>query len=348
MTPAALSILTTTYHGADRARALSVWGAISSGGVAVGVIAGGALTSLLSWHWVFLVNVPVGLGGMLVAAHKLPRDGAESQRRSLDLPGALTAIGGLVAIVYATSGAPAHGWSSPRTIGLLAAAVVLLVAFAFIERRQSQPLVPPAIWRERALMAGSAMIFGISAILVAAFFLLSLYMQDWLHWSALHSGASLLPFVAAIAVAVHLTSQLVSKWGSRPLIMAGVALVSVAAGLLAHAPAHAGYVTDLLPALVILGLGIGLAFPSASITAMSAVREESAGLASGISSTAHEIGGALGVAVLAAVAAGSSTIADGNRAAFAVAAAAGVCLVALSATLVPSVRPAAGTKVAVH
>ena len=348
MTPAALSILTTTYEGAHRATALGVWGAISSGGVAVGVIAGGALTSLLSWHWVFLVNVPVGIVTALVAARKLPASSGSRAARSLDVPGALTAVGGLVAIVYALSSAPSHGWGSLRTVVLLAVGLALLLAFALIERRQRQPLVPPAIWRERTLIAGSAMILGVSAILVAAFFLLSLYLQDGLRWSALHTGVSLLPFVAAIAVAVHLTSHMVGRIGSRPLIIAGVALVALAAALLALAPAHASYLSDLLPALVVLGLGIGLAFPASSITAMSEVREEIAGLASGVSSTAHEVGGALGVAVFAAIAAGSATIAAGDRAAFIAAAAAAVGLLVFAATAVPSVKPRPGTKVAIH
>jgi EmrB/QacA subfamily drug resistance transporter len=348
MTPAALAILTSTYEGAQRATALSIWGAISSGAVAVGVIAGGALTSLLSWHWVFLINVPVGLVAVVAAARVLPRARPPVHTGSLDLPGAATAVGGFVTIVYALSGAPAHGWGSARTLALLGGGAGLLATFALIERRDRRPLVPPAIWRERALIAGSALVLGISAILVGAFFLISVYMQDVLRWSALHTGVSLLPFVATIAIGVHLTSRLVGKIGSRPLIIAGMGLVATAAVLFSVSPARGHYASDLLPALSVLGLGVGLAFPASSITAMSQVRDDISGLAAGISSTAHELGGAVGVAVLAAIAAGKGTIAAGDHAAFIAAAMIAAGLASLAATVVPSIKPQPGTNVAIH
>jgi EmrB/QacA subfamily drug resistance transporter len=348
MTPAALSIVTTTYDGAQRATALSIWGAIASGAVAVGVIAGGALTSLLSWHWVFLINVPVGLVALVLSARMLPSAAPGARSRSLDPAGALTAVGGFVLIVYGLSTAQRHGWGSATTISLLAIGIASLAAFALIERSVSEPLVAPAIWRERALISGAATILGISGILVGTFFLLSVYTQDVLHWSALHTGVSLLPFVGAIAVGVHLTGHLIGKLGSRPLIMAGMALAAIGSVLFAVAPERASYVPDLLPGLVVLGFGMGLGFPATSITAMSSVREDIAGLASGITSTAHELGGALGVAVLAAIAGGGSTIAAGNRAAFTAAALGGAALVALASSAVPSVRPAPGTQVAIH
>jgi MFS family permease len=169
-----------------------------------------------------------------------------------------------------------------------------------------------------------------------------------LRWSALHTGVSLLPFVGAIAIGVHLTGRLIGKVGSRPLIMSGMALAGTGSLLFALGPDHASYASDLLPGLVVLGFGMGLGFPATSITSMSNVREEVAGLASGIVSTAHELGGALGVAILSAIAAGGSSIAAGNHTAFAAAAVGGAALVALAATLVPSVRPTPGTKVAIH
>jgi EmrB/QacA subfamily drug resistance transporter len=348
MTPAALSLVTTTYHGAQRATALSIWGAVSSGAVAVGVIAGGALVSLLSWHWVFLINVPVGLVALVVAVRLLPASERQTQAGSLDPLGGLTAVGGFVAIVYGLSGAAAHGWGSTRTIALLAVGVVLLIAFALIERSVREPLVPPAIWRERPLISSAAVILGTSGILVGSFFLVSVYTQDVLHWSALHTGVSLLPFVVAIAIGVHLTGRLIGRVGSRPLMMVGMGLTGLGSLLFALGPDHARYVTDLLPGLVVLGAGVGLGFPAASITAMAEIRAEVAGLASGITSTAHELGGAVGVASLAAIEAGGATVAAGSHAAFAAAALAGALLVALAATGVPSVRPAPGTAVAVH
>ncbi len=348
MTPAALSIVTITYEGQQRATALGIWGAVASGGVAVGVIAGGALTSLLSWHWVFLINVPVGLVALGLAVHLLPGGPDPVRGRSLDPAGALTAIGGLAAIVYGLSGAPSHGWGSLRTTTLLSTGLILLAGFAMIERSVSEPLVSPGVWRERTLISGAAIILGISGVLVGSFFLLSVYAQDVLRWSALHTGVSLLPFVGAIAVGVHLTGHLIGRIGSRALMVSGMALAAIGSVLFASAPTHAGYVANLLPGLLVLGFGMGLGFPAASITAMSGVREEVAGLASGIASTAHELGGAVGVAVLAAIAAGGSTVAAGDQRAFAAAAIVGGALVAFAAVAVPSVRPAPGTAVAIH
>jgi EmrB/QacA subfamily drug resistance transporter len=348
MTPAALSILTTTYEGAQRATALSVWGAISGGAVGVGVIAGGALTSLLNWHWVFLINVPVGLIALGVAVRLLPATTPSTRVRSLDPAGALTAVAGFVAIVYALSRAPSDGWGSARTIGLLGAGVALLAVFAIVERSVREPLVAPSIWRERALISGAAMILGISGILVGSFFLISLYTQDVLHWSALHTGVSLLPFVAAITLGVHATGHFIARLGSRPLIVCGMVLAATGSALFAVAPDHASYASDLLPGLVVLGFGMGLGFPATSITAMSNVRDEVAGLASGITSTAHELGGALGVAILSAIAAARGTIATGNHIAFTAAAVGGAALVVLAAAVVPTVRPAPGTATPIH
>lgn len=348
MSPAALSIITTSYAGAQRATALSVWGAISSGAVAVGVIAGGALVTFLSWHWVFLINVPVGLVGAVAAAQVLPAGKRASGSRRLDPAGVLAAVGGFATIVYGLSGAPAHGWTSGRTIALLAAGLALLGVFALIERFVRAPLVTPTIWRERALISSAAMILGIMSILVGAFFLLSVYTQDVLRWSALHTGAGLLPFVAAIAFGVHLTGHLIGKLGSRPLIMAGMALTATGALLFSLGPDHASYASNLLPGLVVLGLGIGIAFPATSITAMSNVSEGIAGLASGLTSTAHELGAAIGVAALAAIAAGGSTVAQGTHTAFTAAAIGGVLLVVLAAAAVPSVRPEPGKIIAIH
>jgi EmrB/QacA subfamily drug resistance transporter len=348
MTPAALSLITTTYDGAQRATALSVWGAIAGGAVGVGVVAGGALTSLLSWQWVFLINVPVGLTALVIAPRLLPPAAPSARVRSLDPAGAVTAVGGFVAIVYGLSGAAEHGWGSARTIVPLVVGVALLGAFAIVERTASEPLVAPSIWRERALVSGAAMILGITGVLVGSFFLISVYTQEVLHWSALHAGVSLLPFVGATIIGVHMTGHLIGKVGSRPLIVAGITLAAVGAVLFATGPDHARYLPDLLPGLVLLGFGMGLAFPATSITTMSEVREEVAGLASGIATTAHELGAALGVAVLSAIAAGSTTAAAGEHTAFAVAAVGGALLVVLASTAVPSVRPAPGTKVAIH
>jgi EmrB/QacA subfamily drug resistance transporter len=349
LTPAALSVVTTTYHGAQRATALSIWGAIASGGVAFGVIAGGVLTSALSWHWVFLVNVPVGLAAAALTPRFVTAMAPARSERSLDLPGALTVVGGLAALVYALSRAPEDGWGSAQTLGFLALAVALLAGFILIERAVRRPLLPPRVWRVRSLTAGSAVMLGATGIMAGAFFLNSLYLQEVLGWSALETGLAFIPFVAAIVVGVHATSQLVARTGSRTLIVAGMTLASASGLLLALAPDHATYATDLLPGFLALGLGVGLAFPAISITAMSQVEHDTAGLASGFMNTAHEVGAALGVAVLSAIAAGAAggIVVGYGEATLATAIIAGLLGVGAAVT-VPAVRPAAGAPVGMH
>jgi EmrB/QacA subfamily drug resistance transporter len=348
LTPAALSILTTTYHGAQRATALSVWGAVASAGVAAGVVLGGMLTTWLSWEWIFLVNVPVGLVAAALAPRALPPgDGIERPaERGLDVPGAVTVVAGSATLVYALSGAADHGWGSPRTLTLLAAAAALLMAFVAIERTVARPLVPGRLVRVPTLASGAVMMLGVTGILAGAFFLNSLYLQRALHWSALDTGLAFLPLVVAISLGVHVTSHFVGRSGTRVFVVAGLGLVSIGTLLLALAPDGASYLPDLLPGFLVFGLGVGLAFPAVSITALSQIDHEHAGLASGLLSTAHEIGAALGVAAFSAIAAGASAGGYGD-ACLAAAIVAGV-LAAAAAITVPAVRPAPGTAVSMH
>jgi len=349
LTPSALAIVTATYHGAQRATALALWGAVASAGVAVGVLLGGVLTTALSWHWVFLVNVPVGIAVALLTPRIVPSLAPDRTQRSLDLAGGLSVVAGLAVLVYALSGAADHGWGSAHTLGLLALAAGLLAAFAVIERSAVSPILPPRVWRIGSLAAGSVMMLGGTGILAGSFFLNSLYLQGELGWSALHAGLGFLPFVAAIPVGVHVTSHLIRQVGSRALTVGGLLLVTAGALLLALAPDHASYGADLVPGFVVLGLGIGLAFPAISIAAMNDVQSDTAGVASGVMSTAHEVGAALGVAVLSAIglAGGAAASLDYSSAALAAAAAA-AGLAVLAATLMPVVRPAAGAQVALH
>jgi EmrB/QacA subfamily drug resistance transporter len=339
LTPSALSIVTSTYTGAQRVKALSLWGAIASAGVGAGVLFGGILTSALSWHWVFLVNVPVGLTAALLVPRVVPALPGHG-RRSLDLPGGLTAVAGLAVLVYALSGAPDHGWGSARTLLLLALSAALLGAFALIERTAREPLVAPATWRIGSLVSGSVMMLGATGIMAGAFFLNSIHLQDALGFSALETGLAFLPFVGAILLGVHTTSHAIGKLGSRALIVLG--MLCVTAGGVLFAIAHDTY-PELLPGFVVLGVGVGLAFPAISITAMSDVPHESSGTGSGVMSTFHEVGAALGVAALSAIAFGS----DYQAAAIA-AAIAGAALTVLAATLVPAVRPAPGAPAMMH
>ena len=350
LTPAALSIITTTYAGARRAAALGVWGAIAGAGAAVGVLAGGMLTTWLGWRSVFLVNVPVGLAAGVLGLRMVPRSGrARWPGRELDLPGAALAVAGLVTLVYALAGAPAHGWASARTLLLFALAAAALVAFALTERQARRPLVPPSLWRSRSLVAGVLVMLSATGILVGTFFLNSLYLQGVQHSSALRVGLDFLPLALVIGAGAHLTGRLLPRIGSRVLIVAGLAVMGGGALLLTTVSAHSGYVTGVLPGLLVIGAGTGLVLPAASISAMNDITEHQSGLASGMMTAAHEIGAALGVAVFSAVAvAVSGGIAAGYRHGFAVAAGLVAGLAVIAAVAAPTVRPAAGTRAAVH
>jgi EmrB/QacA subfamily drug resistance transporter len=356
LTPGALSIITTTYVGAQRAAALSAWGAIGSAGAAAGVVLGGMLTTWLGWEWIFFINVPVGLATALLAVRLVPaRPSVARGRRQLDLPGALSAVAGLVLLVYAIEGTGEHGLGSTRTLLLLALAGALLAAFLVVERRVPRPLLPPASWRIRSLVAGVGLMFGATGLLVGAFFLNSIYLQHALDASALETGLAFLPLTLVIGVGAHLASRLVSRVGSRALAVAGLGLMAGAALLLSGAPDDASYAADLLPGFLIMGLGVGFVFPAASVTTMSDVHEEGAGLASGLMTTGHEIGAAVGVAVLSAVATAGdggttsgSTLAAGYGDGFLVAAVLALILAAVALFAVPVVRPTGAPRLAAH
>ena len=354
LTPAALAIITATYTGTQRSTALAAWGAVASAGAAVGMLLGGMLTTWLSWEWVFLINVPIGVGVAAAAFHLVDRSPpTPSERRRLDLPGAALALAGLVTFVYALDGTSEHGWGSVRTLGLLGGAAGLLAAFALVERRVAHPLIAPSTWRARHLTAGAGLMLGATALLVGTFYLNTLYLQAVLGASALETGLAFLPIALAIGAAAHAVGHLVGLLGTRRVVLAGLVLITAAAALLAAAPAHAGYWTDLLPGFVALGLGVGLVLPAANVTAMSQVDDTRAGLAAGLMSTAHEIGAALGVALLSAIAAATgplegAELAAGYQDGFVVAAAIAAAMAGAAAVVVPTVRPATGVRIALH
>jgi EmrB/QacA subfamily drug resistance transporter len=347
--PSALAIITTTYAGAQRTVALATWGAIGSAGVAAGVLFGGIVTTLLGWEWIFFINVPIGLvvaaGAirLVPAVHSPPPVGA-----TLDLLGAVTLLVGLVTLVYGVVGTAQHGWGSGRTLLLLGVAGALLAAFIVIERRSPEPLVPPATWRVRSLVSSAVVMLGATGILVGAFYLNTLYLQNVLGYSALKTGLSFLPLALVILAAAHLASHLLSHAGSRVVALVGLAVMAGGALRLAVAPDRASYITDTLPGFLLLGAGVGLVFVAVTVTAMADVRHEQAGLASGIMTTAHELGAALGVAVLAAVATGNGNPVSGYGDGFFVAAAIAALLAVVAAFALPALRPAPGTHVSMH
>jgi EmrB/QacA subfamily drug resistance transporter len=346
LTPGALSIVTTYYEGSQRTAALAAWSAIGSAGAAAGVVLGGVLTTALGWEWVFFINVPVGVATAIGVLRVVPGARPVAMGRRLDLLGAVTAVAGLVLLVYGIEGANEHGWGSARTVSLLIASAALLATFLFIERRVREPVLPPTTWGNRSLVSGVGLILVATALLVAVFFLNTIYLQDILGWSALETGLAFLPLVLVIGAAANVAKNLIPRIGSRGLAALGLLLVSGGALLLLAAPDTASYGTDVLPGFLVIGFGVGLVFPAASIAAMSEVGEEVAGLASGMMTTGHELGAAFGVAAISAVATAASTFVAGYENGFAAVAAASavVAVVALLAT--PTVRPATDAQAA--
>jgi EmrB/QacA subfamily drug resistance transporter len=353
--PSALSIVTTTYSGRQRGTALAVWGVLGSAGAAAGVLLGGVLTTLLGWPSVFFINIPIGLAVAVGAPRVVPS--APLRRPALaelDIAGAVTVMAGLVSLVLAIEGASTHGWASTRTVLLAGVALVLLGAFGAVERAGRSPLVAPSTWRNRPLVSSAVVMFGATGILVGTFFLNTLYLQRVLDASALETGFAFLPLAIVIVAAAHAAGHLLQRLGSRFVVAVGLLLMAGGALLLAAAPAHAGYATDLLPAFLVIGFGVGLVFVSASVTAMSEIAHRDAGLASGLMTTAHEVGAAFGVAVLGAVATGRSAglstagLADGYQDGFLVAAGVALVLALVALVSVPSSRPAPGAAISMH
>jgi EmrB/QacA subfamily drug resistance transporter len=336
LTPGALSIVTTTYAGSQRTAALAAWSAIGSAGAAAGVVLGGVLTSGLGWEWVFFINVPVGVIAAIGVLRVVPSAPPTAVGQRLDVLGAVTAVAGLVVLLYGIEGANEHGWDSARTIALLLASAVLLATFAGVERNVREPIVPPKTWRNRPLVSGMVLILVATALLVAVFFLNTLYLQDVLGWSALETGLAFLPLVVVIAAGATAANRLVSRIGSRYLAALGLVLVAGGAGLLFLAPDLASYGTDILPGFLVLGFGVGLVFPAGSIAAMSDVADEAAGLASGLVTTGHELGAAFGVAAISAVATAASTFVDGYANGFIAVAAVAALVASVAIVAAPS------------
>jgi len=361
LTPAALAMITATYAGAQRATALSVWGALAGGGLATGVLAGGALTTWFGWRWVFLINVPVGLAALAAlrqgATRRAARGNAPRGTGQLDLRGAVLAVAGLVGVVYAISGAPRYGWGSARTLLTLALGAVLLGAFVLAERHARDPLLPPGTLRSRTLTSGVLVMFAATGLLVGQQLLTSLFLQDLTGASPIRAGMEFLPLVVAVVLGAGLASHLAGRAGTRVLIAVGLALLAASALLLSRATAD-GYLAVLIPGLVLGGLGSGLAFPAASMTALSTVREGTAGLASGLVTTGHEVGAGLGAAIFptlasaaaatAVAAPGGASFTGGYQHALTVAAIAAAVIAVIAAAVLPSARPAPGTKVGFH
>jgi EmrB/QacA subfamily drug resistance transporter len=304
VSPAALSIITTTFaEGAERNRALGVWGAVAGAGGASGVLLGGVLTTGLSWRWVLFVNVPIGLVCATLAPRLLAESRAGTRTRSFDLPGAIAVTAGLALLVYALVDAVNAGWGSTATLARLAGAFALLACFIVIESRQRAPLMPFSIFRLRTLRAADTVALLIGMSLFSMFFFVSLYMQQVLHYSALRTGVSYLPLAIGIILAAAGASAAVTRLGVKPVLVCGLLLIAGALIWFSRVPVTGGsFAANLLGPSLLAAFGLGLSFVPVTIAAMTGTRPHEAGLASGLVNTAQQVGGALGLALLATVA----------------------------------------------
>jgi EmrB/QacA subfamily drug resistance transporter len=304
VSPAALSIITTTFaEGPERNRALGIWGAVAGAGGAAGVLLGGILTSGLSWRWVLFVNVPIGIAAATLAPRFLPESRAEDGANTFDLPGAITVTAGLSLLVYAVVDAVNAGWGSTGTILRLAGAALLLVAFVVIEVRQRHPLVPFSIFRLRTLRGANIVGLLIGMSLFSMFFFISLYLQDVLHYSAIKTGISYLPLAVGIILSAGMASALVTRLGFKPPLIAGLLLIAGGLVWFAQVPGTGGsYWADVLGPSLLAAVGLGFSFVPVTIAAVSGTKPHEAGLASGLINTSQQVGGALGLAILATIA----------------------------------------------
>jgi EmrB/QacA subfamily drug resistance transporter len=336
ISPAALSILTTTFkEGPERNTALGAWGAVGAFGAVAGVLLGGILTDLLSWQWIFYINAPVGVAGFLLAPVLL-QESRDARARTFDLPGTVLVTGGLVTLVYAITQANKYGWGSAETIGLFAAAFVLLTGFLGWEARSRDALMPLSIFRLRTLVGANIAGLILGTVLFAMFLMLTLYMQQVLGYSPLETGFAYLAVAGTAIVWSAVAAQLVTRVGVKPVLVVGMTFLTAGVAFFTQVSPNGSYVSDLLPGFLVIAVGMGFSFVPISIAALAGVKPSEAGLASGLINTSQQVGGALGIAALSAIATSTTTdklttgaaqataLTDGFQAAFTAGAAVGV------------------------
>jgi len=302
VSPAVLSIITTAFEeGSERNKALGIWGAIGGSGAAAGVLLGGVLTKFAGWEWIFFVNVPVG-ALVLALTRPIVRESRIPGLRGFDAAGAITITSSLLVLVYTISKAPEVGWGTGRTIGLLIASAVLFVAFLAIETRSPSPMVSFDIFRIRNVTGANVCGLFLGAVVFSNFFLLTLYVQQVLGYSALKTGLTFLATAGTVVLMAGISQALVTKVGPRPVMAVGLALITAGMLWYTQIPVEASFVTDLLPGYLLVGLGMAFSFIPMSIAALAGVEPHEAGLASGLINASQQIGGALGVAIAATVA----------------------------------------------
>ena len=339
-------IVTLFPQPGERARAIGIYSFVAAGGASVGLLAGGVLTEAINWHWIFFVNVPIGIATLVAAVRLIERDEGIGLEQGADAPGALLLVGALMLTVYTIVGTEDAGWGSARTIGLGVLAIALLAAFVAREQRAAHPLVPLRIFRSRVVTGANVVQMLMISGMFGVFFLGALYYQRILGYDAVEVGLAFLPVALGIAVmSVGVSARLIMRYGARRTLVPGLALVAVGLALFVRAPIDARYATDLLPSMVLIGVGAGLSFPSLMTLAMSGATEQDSGLASGLVNTSQQMGGALGLAVLATLSSSRSetllaqgepiaqALTDGYQLAFAIAAGLVVAAVALALVL---------------
>ena len=302
-------------ENADRAKAMGIFGFVASGGGAIGVLLGGILTDVLDWHWIFLVNIPIGIVVVALSLRLLPTTSGHASEGGLDVAGAITVTAALMLAVYAIVNGNQEGWTSLNTLGLLAIAAALLGVFVLIESRVSSPLVPLRLFKLRNVATANIVSVLWAAAMFAWFFLAALYLQLVLGYSPLQVGLSFLPANILMGIlSVAVSARLVMRFGIKPPLVVGLLAASAGLALFARAPVDGSYLTDVLPSMLLLGFGSGIAFNPILLAAMSDVAPEESGLASGFVNTAFMMGGALGLAVLASLAASrtDTLTADGD------------------------------------
>jgi EmrB/QacA subfamily drug resistance transporter len=308
VSPAALSIITTSFaDGPARTKALGVWGGIAASGSAVGLLLGGVLTEALSWEWIFFVNIPIGIVAFILSLRYVPESRAEKRPGGADIAGAVSVTGGLIVLVYALVKAQDFGWGSARTLGLVALAIGLLAAFVEIERRSAHPLVRLGVFRIRTLAAANSVMLLVISGMFAMFFFASIYVQEILGYSPIQAGLAFLPVTAGIMIGAGSAQGLVPRIGVRNVGLAGMTLAAAGLLLLSGVPTHGTYASDLLPALLLVSVGMGLTFVPLTLIATTGVDANDAGLASGLFNTSQQVGGALGLAVLSTLAANQTS-----------------------------------------
>jgi EmrB/QacA subfamily drug resistance transporter len=303
ISPAALSIVTTIFRdGAERNKALGVWGAVAGAGGAAGVLLGGILTDGLGWEWVLWVNVPVSLVAFALAPRLIAESRASEEDRVFDVAGAVTVTAALSLLVYAVVDANDAGWGSSKTLGLIGVALVLLAAFVAIELRARKPLVPFSIFRIRTLTGANVVGVLVGASLFSMFFFISLYMQQVLGYSAIHAGLSYLPLALTIMASAGIASGLVTKVGYKPVLAVGLLFIVAGLAWFSRISVGGSFTSDILGPSLLAAAGLGFSFVTTTIAAVSGVEESQSGLASGLINTSQQVGGALGLAVLSSIA----------------------------------------------